>query len=185
MRWIERLKQRIYGISEPKMASTVSLTPRTTISCGVPERVLFVCSGNICRSAYGAVKLERLCAVHGCKIHVASCGTLKIVGRSAAPEMQAAARERGLDLSHHRSRAMSRVFLEAADIIFAMTPEHYAVICRESPECAGRTMLLGQFLEPPKDEIDDPMGQAPEAYRRAADEIDEALTRWFNSILSP
>ena len=118
-------------------------------------------------------------------MHIASCGTLKIVGRSAAPEMQVVARERGLDLSHHRSSAMSRIFLDAADLIFAMTPEHYAMICRESPESAGRTVLLGQFLEPPRGSIDDPMGKAPEAYRRAADEIDEALTRWFNSVLSP
>lgn len=185
MRWIERLRKRIYGISVPKMEAAAPFAPRKRGACTFPERVLFVCSGNICRSAYGAVKLEHLCAAHGRRIHIASCGTLKIVGRSAAQEMQAAAHERGLDLSHHRSCAMSRVLLEAADIIFAMTPEHYAVICRESPGSAERTMLLGQFLEPPKEAIDDPMGKAPEAYRRAADEIDEALTRWFNSILSP
>ena len=150
-----------------------------------PERVLFVCSGNICRSAYGAVKLRQLAEENGRVVRIASCGILRLVGHKAAPEMIETARERGLDLESHRSCAITRRLAEVSDVIFAMEPVHKKEICRICPEASGKTILLGSYLDRPSVVIPDPMGRAPEAYRVAANQIDEALTLWVRSFPPP
>ena len=142
-----------------------------------PSHILFVCSGNICRSAYAAAKLKQLSENR--KLKIASAGTLQIVGRKAAPDMIDTARENGVDLEDHRSSALTRILIDSADIIFAMEPMHSARITEISPDASKRVLLLGLFLNEPVDTIEDPMGQAPEVYRSVAALIDEALTNWF------
>ncbi len=143
------------------------------------HRILFICSGNICRSPYGEVRLRQLSQRRQLDWQIASCGTLKLIGRSAAPLMIEAAQAHGLDLHSHRSSAISSALLEAADVIFAMAPEHSREIVRICPNAAPRTVMLGTWLATPKHQIDDPMGKPYDAYERAASEIDEALERWF------
>lgn len=137
--------------------------------------VLFVCSGNICRSAYAQARLEHLARVSAIPVKVMSCGTLRLVGRAASPEMQAEAARRGLDLSGHRSVPISRAIVAAADVIFAMEPYHAMEIVRLCPTAAERTFLLGQWLDPQSRMIADPMGKSAQFYRRVCDQIDEAV----------
>lgn len=142
-----------------------------------PGRVLFVCSGNICRSPYGAARFVQLAA--GRDVQVISAGTLRLVGRTAAPEMIATAKENGLDLESHRSSALSRMIIQASDVIFVMENAHKREIVRICPEAEKRVVLVGNWLPDPKDDVTDPMGREPEVYRAVAHEIDIALARWF------
>lgn len=195
MSWLERLKARLFGYEniEPEgimpsvrheAADTVSTAVMSETKQegmqGMPQRVLFVCSGNICRSAYGAVKFEQLLEVRRMSMRIASAGTLRIVGRPAAPEMIATADERSLDLTKHRSTALSQTLIEAADVIFAMENAHKQELMRICPNCSERIVMLGQCLPNPKGEIADPMGCAPAVYREVADEIDLALENWLD-----
>lgn len=144
------------------------------------ETVLFICSGNICRSAYGAARLLKMAQDSGRALRVSSCGTLRIIGRGAAVGMIEAAEARGIDLSSHRSSAITTAILRASDVIFAMAPEHHQEVMRLAPECKPRVILLGNFLRMPKIQIDDPMGKTAADYARAAAEIDEALQNWWD-----
>ena len=145
-----------------------------------PSRFLFVCSGNICRSAYAAAKFKQL--TQGRDFQIASAGILRLVGHKAAPEMIDAARENGVDLEEHRSNALSGLLIQAADVIFAFEHIHRDTILNIAPNADKKTILLGRFLNIPQEEIEDPMGQTPDVYRAVAAQIDEALTNWLQTI---
>ncbi|MCL2325628.1 MAG: low molecular weight phosphotyrosine protein phosphatase [Proteobacteria bacterium] len=150
-----------------------------------PLRVLFVCSGNICRSPYAHVVFERLAKKYHREVLVCSAGTLRLVGRPAAPLTIRVAAERGDDLEAHRSTALSKLLVEASDVIFAMSPEHREVmmkLCQDTPGIERRIVMLGSWLSPPEHEIVDPMGKPYEVYQRVAAEIETALERWFEAF---
>jgi len=88
-------------------------------------RLLFVCSGNICRSP-AAMELARLgLARRGrADVECLSCGTLKLTGEPAAPFSVELLAERGGDLSGHRSRPLSHFLLREADLVVGMEQVH-------------------------------------------------------------
>ena len=200
MSFIDKIRDRLFGFNQPSPThETPNLIKKTQVASPAseaktsdnrdilehkyPERILFVCSGNICRSAYAAAKLKQL--TQGMAIQIASAGTLRIVGQKAAPEMLETARENGVELEDHRSSALSRLFIDSSDLIFAMAPEHRDIILSICPDAEKRTLLLGMFLDEPQEELEDPMGKAPEIYRAVAAQIDEALTNWVQKRLTP
>ncbi len=103
--------------------------------------LVFVCSGNICRSPAA----EALFLLHAAKLAVphtaTSCGTLRISGEPAAPFTIRALSERGVDLRAHRSRAMSYFLLREADLILCMEPHHRDAVLAE----LGGDLDLVQF----------------------------------------
>lgn len=189
MSFIDRLRDRLFGFHAtqyrqapthtPELVKHVSTTDMSPVKGDFPERVLFVCCGNMCRSAYAAVRFDQLAKQKKRSVRVASAGTLKLIGREAAPEMKETARENGLDLESHRSSALTLLMIQAADAIFVMTQELKRDVMRISPDSEPRIVLLGRYLPEPKDDIEDPMGREPEVYRAVAAEIDRALEGWF------
>ena len=96
------------------------MTERTML-----RRLLFVCSGNICRSpAAEALARDELRRQNRDDVIAESCGTLGIVGEPAAPYTLRALRERGIDLETFRSRAMSYFLLREADLVIGMETYH-------------------------------------------------------------
>lgn len=143
--------------------------------------MLLICSGNTCRSpmAEGLAKyllaeqrgiepdkLERL------GLRVTSAAAYGVPGMPAASEAVDIVASRGVDISHHRSRALTPDMIHEADVILCMTRSHKAAVLGMVPSAAGRTLLLD-----PSGEIEDPIGQGPVAYRRAAQSIERALTQ--------
>lgn len=197
MSLIDRFRERLFGVKLPddypedllQKSNASKLDERTEgAEPGLvrenvqekkefPERVLFVCSGNMCRSPYGEARFAKLAGNRNVK--VISAGTLRLVGRTAAPEMIKTAKENGLDLEGHRSSAISGMLIKAADVIFVMEKVHRLEIARICPEAESKIVMLGNWLPEPKEELMDPMGREPEVYRSVAHEIDIALERWF------
>ena len=204
MSLIERLRDKIYGFSTPVAAvppvcsnDKTEITAQKIASDQVsdeeffanipkvqltvfPKRVMFVCSGNICRSAYGEYRFRQMCMADHPGTQVISSGTLRITGRQASQEMIAVGAERGLNLEPHRSNGLSKLLVDSSDIIFVMAQVHRMEILRISPESDKKIVLLGYWLNKPKYEIDDPIRQSMDFYRRVASEIDEALENWMN-----
>lgn len=191
MSFIDRLRDRLFGFSDkavpqgpmPGAPEAPAATDRIASDHDAPEidfsqirRALFVCSGNMCRSPYGEARFRRL--TEGRDIRVMSAGTLGIIGRMAAPEMIATARERGLDLEAHRSSALTSMIVRASDAVFVMEEYHRREVLRLCPESGPRIVMLGLWQTEPAPEIVDPMGRAPSVYREAARRIDDALARW-------
>ena len=120
-----------------------------------PNRLLFVCTGNICRSPLA----HRIAAARGratnIDLEVQSASTLGLVDRPADGRMTRVATEIGLDLSPHRSQPLTAELVRWADQTWVMEVAHHAFACSLAPECADRVRLLGR--EVGVDEIADPI----------------------------
>lgn len=130
-------------------------------------RVLFVCSGNICRSPMAERLFRDAVERAGADwILAESAGTLRLVGRPAAREAIAALDEVGLDLSDHRSSALGELELASADLVIAMAREHLPAL-----DGASTHFLLRAFEEGPRPaegkvpDLDDPIGKPLETFR--------------------
>jgi protein-tyrosine phosphatase len=111
------------------------------IATDVPA-VLVVCTGNLCRSPLVAALLERELDRTSVKASVSSAGTAAPFMSTPDKRLLRTAGEHGLDLSAHRSRALSPAMLDDADLVLVMTAEHRRQIEALSATAASRTVLL-------------------------------------------
>jgi L-threonylcarbamoyladenylate synthase len=145
--------------------------------------VLFVCTGNTCRSplAEGLAKAmlaERLgCGVEELPrrgIWMLSAGVSAHADAPAAAEAIAVAAELGADLRGHGSRPVNAQLLLAADDVIAMTRGHAQALVARFPEIGSRPRLLGGEMD-----LDDPIGGSLEVYRQCAHAIRAHLERFI------
>lgn len=149
--------------------------------------VLFVCTGNSCRSPmaeglfkkYLAEKL--LCPIDRLEEKgyiVTSAGTLGIVGFPASSEAVRACAEKDCDIGGHRSRALGRHLIEQSDLIFALARVHREAVVEISPEAAGKCSLLAEDAD-----IADPIGQSQDVYDNCAELIDKAVRKRIGEMV--
>ncbi|HKQ59734.1 MAG TPA: hypothetical protein VJS92_00535 [Candidatus Polarisedimenticolaceae bacterium] len=144
-------------------------------------KVLFVCSGNICRSPMAAELLRQRAARAGLgHVMVESAGTLGIRGAPASAEAGAALGEIGLDLSRHRSRAVEPRDLRTADLVIGMAREHLEWLAEHFPGGPGQRELIRAFERGPRPDphapdLDDPMGQPIEFYREQLETLERCI----------
>lgn len=113
----------------------------------IPERigsVMFVCHGNIMRSAAAAALLRRALAERGVTgISVGSSGVYARAGKPADPRMRRAVRALGVSLDDHAARPLTADLVETADVIFAMDDINFIDIVARFPTARPRVRLLG------------------------------------------
>lgn len=140
---------------------------------------MFVCSGNICRSPLAAVIAKEMLNTKNIPAAVISAGTLQINGEPAARNSQTIATERGLDLSHHRSQAISKGFVQICDYVVCMSPKHAEKVKMLSRD--ANIVRLWEYLD--LEEIEDPVGKPIANFRECAEIIDNALKLWIDKTL--
>jgi len=148
--------------------------------------VLFVCTGNTCRSPMAEYALRSLIEkrLPG-KVKVTSAGTFGPEGYPATLFAQEAALVWNLDLRPHRSRVLAKKYIDEADLILAMAPEHYREVVRLSPTAAGHTYLLKEFPDdrPEGERVEDPIGMDLDDYNQVFLEIGEYLGKHLPEIV--
>lgn len=128
-------------------------------------KILFICSGNTCRSPMAEALIKNKCSSLG-DITVSSCGLYAFSGDSASAESIETMKNYGIDLTNHRSRAFSAYMIDEYDLFVVMTNEHKSALSGTVPE--NKIIVLGGG-------IPDPYGMGIEAYRHCADKINTAL----------
>jgi protein-tyrosine-phosphatase len=143
--------------------------------------VLFVCYGNINRSALAHRYLEQLA---GTSVNVDSCGLHTTVGRSADPRMVEVAASHGVDLSGWSSRVVTVERLCSADLVLGMESWHLARLRRMFPAVRSRACLLGACSNDPivPLEISDPFGREMAAYETCFQQVGHATRHLVEAL---
>ncbi|MBI4711716.1 MAG: threonylcarbamoyl-AMP synthase [Planctomycetes bacterium] len=146
------------------------------------KMILFVCSGNTCRSAMAVGLYKKILAD---KLHIPvdeleskgykiiSAGTSAIYNSPASNLAVTALKELSADISRHRSQPVTMTLIEESDQIYVMTKGHLTTLKEWIPQATDRMTLL----DPTGEDIEDPIGGELETYRLCRDKIHKGLER--------
>jgi glycine hydroxymethyltransferase len=147
------------------------------------KTVLFVCTGNVCRSPMAEGLFRH--TVRGRDFKVMSAGVGAVDGQPASDHAVRALREIGIDITRHRSQHLTAELVNHADYIFGMTHSHVDAIMLLYPQAAERTFLLREFdetLDAYENDISDPIGGSYEVYCNCRDQIEQGIASMLKFI---
>src|SRR2546430_13393237 len=148
------------------------------------KTVLFVCTGNVCRSPMAEGIFRNALQGRG-DYRVFSAGLGAMEGQPPSPYAVQAVRELGIDISGQRSRMLTPDLVEQADFIFGMTHSHIDAVGLLYPQAVEKTFLLREFdetLDICEKDISDPIGGSYEVYLNCRDQIEQGIASLLRFI---
>lgn len=147
--------------------------------------LLFVCTGNLCRSPLSEGILKKMLSEQGVQhIHVASAGMMAKEGAPATNLTQSVAQQHGIDLSQHKAQYVSAELVGSSDLILVMEKIHQLEIETWFPSSKGKVFLLRSFG--PNgifEEVDDPIGGTSEIFDLCYQLLESEIQRMLPELL--
>src|SRR6266705_4828448 len=148
------------------------------------KTILFVCTGNVCRSPMAEGIFRQVVKERG-DYRVISAGLGAMEGQPPSIYAVQAVRELGIDISGQRSRMLSPDMVQQADYIFGMTHSHIDTVMLLYPQAAEKTFLLREFddtLDFFEKDISDLIGGSYEVYLDCRDQIEQGIASMLKFI---
>ena len=146
------------------------------------KNILFVCTGNSCRSVMAEGLFKKLVEEEADQFQVGSAGVGAVDGYPASSETLKVMQEHGIDMSAHRSRRLTAAMVRLADRIFVMEQMHREAVLRQWPEAGEKVRLLTEYARDSKQrsmeiDIPDPIRMPDNFYKNVFQVIRDCVTR--------
>ncbi|WP_298705883.1 low molecular weight protein arginine phosphatase [uncultured Veillonella sp.] len=143
--------------------------------------ILFVCTGNTCRSPMAEGLMRHKAEVEQKEINTLSAGLFCVPGGSVSPYAREAVKDI-VDISDHGTRPLSIPLMEAADLVVGLSSDHKNTLLRQFPHMKDKIVTLGELAGTGED-VQDPFGGTQEEYLACAKQIEELIEKSWPHIV--
>lgn len=143
-------------------------------------KILFVCTGNTCRSPMAQGLAQKYLSDMNIQIEALSAGLTVVPGSMVSGFSVDAMKEYNIDISSHIPTQLEYKLLDEADLVVTMTQAHKELIIKSAPQYMKKVKAFSDFTL--GDDITDPYGSDFNTYKKCASQINDAIVKLYERI---